>query len=96
MVTDAFMRLHGKALGALARRSTQTGVGGSAGATAYLENSETLSSVHFHDIRVTRVDSPRNYPGNIDGLVGTDLLHYFTLDLHYADGTVCLTRNGIL
>jgi len=93
LVTDAFVRAHKDLFAGSGKRQSYFGVAGSFDVEQYMMREVVFSQVHFHGIPVLRATSPAY--GAVDGVIGTRLLHYFTLDVHYADGRMYLTRNNL-
>ena len=94
LVTNAFARGHGKVFVGHGTPEPYAGLGGSFDVNRYRVRDVAIERIAFRDINVLRADATDPYAA-IDGLIGTSLLHFFTLDLHYADGTVYLTRNAL-
>ena len=94
LVTHAFARDHGELFVGRGTPEPYAGLGGIFDVNRFLVRNVEIERIAFRDINVLRPEAADPYTG-IDGLIGTSLLHFFTVDLHYADGSIYLTRNGI-
>lgn len=68
------------------------GVGGAFAAELFRLHDVKLGPLHFQDFRGARVPGS-SYASNMDGVIGNDLLSFFTFDLDYTRGRVYLTPN---
>jgi predicted aspartyl protease len=94
LVTRGFARDHGQIFVGRGTPEPYAGLGGTFDVNRFRVRNVAIEQIAFRDINVLRPEAVDPYPG-IDGLIGTSLLHYFTVDLHYADSSVYLTRNAI-
>ena len=95
LITSAFARRHGALFAGPAQRAPYNGIGGSFDVNRYVMRDVAIARIAFRDVSVLRADASDPY-ATVDGIIGTNLLHFFTVDLHYADGMVYLTRNSIV
>ncbi len=98
LLFDYFTRRNPKALadddrGASARTRPLVGVGGAFTVAPALAHSVELGDFRLPDVSGYRVTSDRAYAQDIDGVIGDQLLRWFTLGLDYAHERIYLTPN---
>jgi predicted aspartyl protease len=97
LIFDYFARRHPEALKDVGRDTTGRnrslyGIGGPIQAQAYQIASVQLGKVNFKDFVGYRVTG-NSYATNLDGLIGSDFLHFFTLGLDYVNSRIYLVPN---
>ncbi len=95
LLFDQFFRTHPDAVKYFTSKGhgDARGIGGSFAEESYKVHELQLGSVVFQDSTVNRVLSQSSYNFGADGLVGADLLSFFTVGLDYANQLVFLKRN---
>ena len=98
-VTDYFARLHPKALvdeggGGHERDMQFSGAGGDINVSPYQLADVALGKLHFKDFVAFRMTSRKQYGGVFDGMIGSQVLRYFTVWLDYDHSQVILIENS--
>jgi hypothetical protein len=71
-----------------------SGAGGNTPVTVLQLRSLKFGSINVRDMYGLLTTSATSYADSGDGLIGTDFLQLFTLDLDYPDGAIFLTPNA--
>jgi len=99
MITDVFTRRYPGITRGFRSRGGQirlTGVGGDFAATLYTEPNLRLGPTTFENFSALVIGSDRLYAGGgFDGVIGPEILQYFTMTTDYADSTLYLTPNKL-
>ena len=73
-----------------------SGVGGQFATTAYIVPSLRMGTTTFKDFTALVIGSDRLYTfGGFDGVIGPEILQYFTVTTDYLDSTIYLEPNGL-
>ena len=105
LLFDYFSRRHGDVLrfpvDAIEQSSdpaarTSKGIGGDFQSRAFRMRYVRLGHFSIADLVADAVTSPRAYPQDNDGLIGSDLLQFFTVDFDYAAGRIFLRARSAL
>jgi len=98
LITDGFTRRYPgitRGFHSLDRTVTMQGVGGTTAATLYTIPSVRLGSVDFTNFAGVVLPSDRTYgASDWDGVLGPEILQYFTMTTDYADSTIYLEPNS--
>jgi len=98
LLTDVFTRRYPgitRGFRSLEGSITMSGVGGSTIASLYTIPSVRLGSVDFKDFLGVLLPSDRTYGASgMDGVLGPEILQYFTMTTDYADSTIYLEPNS--
>jgi hypothetical protein len=94
ILQDHFTRRHPEVLHTRASGSAHyVGVGGAFDTDCWQMKHIKWGPIDFMDFIGYRVISKQSYTGDDDGVIGYDLLRYFTVVLDYMDGRIYLTQN---
>jgi predicted aspartyl protease len=94
MLQDHFARRHPEVLHTRASGEANfVGVGGAFDTDSWHMKRIKWGPIEFKDFIGYRVISKKSYANDEDGLIGYDLLRFFTVVLDYMDGRIYLTQN---
>ena len=98
LIFDYFARRYPQALvdrgGGNGRQMRYSGVGGAIDIRPYQLDQVRIGSVQFKDFVGYRVMNRKSYEGTMDGIIGAELLRFFTVWLDYADSQIFLVPNS--
>lgn len=94
MIFDGFASRHPDAFRVGVSSQSFIGVGGTFTSHGYNFGSVRLGSIAFTNFIGYRISTPDIYDDEWDGLLGTQLLHFFNLDLDFLHGQIFLTVNA--
>ncbi len=96
LLFDYFSRRHGEVLRFPIDDSMLAGIGGAFRSRAFRMPYVRLGRFSIADLVADAVTSRGAYPQENDGLIGSDLLQFFTVDLNYAAGRIFLRARPAL
>jgi predicted aspartyl protease len=97
LLFDYFSRRHGDVLRfPLDDNALSAGIGGAFKSRSYRMRYVRLGRFSIADLVADAVTSRAAYPQENDGLIGSDLLQFFTVDLNYAAGRIFLRERPTL